>query len=194
MRLNYILGVGIVLSLIGASLLVAFGLLYLRPHLDVRHLVEGQCAKSDIGYTRDIVTCTCASDGGSSCQSQYPCLRITVNVSSKGSAKFVADNATLYDSYETFVLQSSAFQVSMMIRQVSSYEDSCLAGKYRSRVSEPLYCGHIWNNEGCRVASSNNPWWVSFKNSPGVLVATQSFKWNVSIYWPQHYKRLGWLR
>lgn len=109
MKLNWVLGAGIILALVGASLLVSFGLLYLRPHLDVRHLVEGHCEVGSVVLTEDYVQCTCASDGSSSCLSVYPCLHITVNVSRGGD--LVSDNATLYDSYETFVLQSSALQV-----------------------------------------------------------------------------------
>lgn len=112
MKLNWVLGAGIILALVGASLLVSFGLLYLRPHLDVRHLVEGRCAVESVAYTNEMVQCTCASDGGSSCVSQYPCLRVVVNISRAGGGSVVAENATLYDSYETFVLQASALQCS----------------------------------------------------------------------------------
>jgi len=108
-RINYILGIGIVLALIGASLLVAFGLLYVRPYVYMRHLVAAVCSTQEGRMTGDVVSCTCASDGSGSCMSQYPCFRVSVNYTTEEGLAVV--NATLYDSYETYTIQSSAQQV-----------------------------------------------------------------------------------
>jgi Calcium-activated potassium channel, beta subunit len=113
-RINYILGFGIVLALIGASLLVAFGLLYVRPYVYMRHLVGATCSTQDVVSTGDIVSCTCASDGSGSCMSHYPCLRITVNYTTEDEPIFI--NATLYDSFETYTIQRGAQQVGENLR------------------------------------------------------------------------------
>ena len=110
-RSNYILGAGILLALIGASLLVAFGLLYVQPYIDIRHLVESECTTEEeqAAWHHTTVSCTCASDGSGSCTSRYPCIHIVVNYTVEfGDVVF---NATLYDSYETYNLQRAAQQV-----------------------------------------------------------------------------------
>ena len=108
-RSNYLLGAGILLALIGASLLVAFGLLYVQPYIDIRHLVESKCATELTAVAVDHVSCTCASDASGSCTSQYPCIHIIVNYTTESDD--IVRNATLYDSYETYILQSPAQQV-----------------------------------------------------------------------------------
>ena len=108
-RSNYLLGAGILLALIGASLLVAFGLLYVQPYIDIRHLVESRCTTEMSTVAEDQVPCTCASDASGSCTSQYPCVHIIVNYTVE--SEDVVLNATLYDSYETYILQSPARQV-----------------------------------------------------------------------------------
>lgn len=105
-RTNYILGTGIVLALIGASLLVAFGLLYVRPYIYIRHMTAAECTTNAAAGTGDLVPCTCASDGTGSCTSQYPCLHIAVNYTTEHDDTVIV-NATLYDSYETFTIQST---------------------------------------------------------------------------------------
>jgi len=108
-RSNYLLGAGILLALIGASLLVAFGLLYVQPYIDIRHLVESECTTERRALAENSVSCTCASDASGSCTSQYPCIHIIVNYTMESDD--VVLNATLYDSYETYILQSPAQQV-----------------------------------------------------------------------------------
>ena len=108
-RSNYILGAGILLALIGASLLVAFGLLYVQPYIDIRHLVESGCMTEEAAVVGE-ATCTCASDGSGSCTSRYPCIHIIVNYTVEFGDDIV-HNATLYDSYETYILQRAAQQV-----------------------------------------------------------------------------------
>lgn len=108
-RSNYLLGAGILLALIGASLLVAFGLLYVQPYIDIRHLVESDCMTENTELVGDMASCTCASDGSGSCTSRYPCIHIIVNYTLESGD--VVFNATLYDSYETYILQRSAQQV-----------------------------------------------------------------------------------
>ena len=108
-RSNYLLGAGILLALIGASLLVAFGLLYVQPYIDIRHLVESECTTELSAFADALVPCTCASDASGSCTSQYPCVHVIVNYTAE--SKDVIRNATLYDSYETYILQSPARQV-----------------------------------------------------------------------------------
>src|SRR6218665_906278 len=110
MRLNYILGIGIVLALVSASLLVAFGFLYVKPYINVRTYKETVCTTVSQDHSmRQPVTCQCAADGSSTCVSQYPCIKVWVNYTRVDSV-FV-ENATLYDSYETFHIQQSALQV-----------------------------------------------------------------------------------
>jgi len=113
-RSNYLLGAGILLALIGASLLVAFGLLYVQPYIDIRHLVESKCTTELRAFAEDYVSCTCASDASGSCTSQYPCIHIIVNYTAE--TEDVVLNATLYDSYETYILQSPAQQVTWLCR------------------------------------------------------------------------------
>jgi len=111
-RSNYLLGAGILLALIGASLLVAFGLLYVQPYIDIQHLVQSECTteKTKLG---DTVSCTCASDASGSCTSRYPCIHITVNYTTESDDVIL--NATVYDSYETYVLQESGQQVNRLV-------------------------------------------------------------------------------
>jgi len=109
-RSNYLLGAGILLALIGASLLVAFGLLYVQPYIDIRHLVESECTTEATALISSSVSCRCASDASGSCTSHYPCLHIVVNYTVESDDDIVL-NATLYDSYETYILLSPAQQV-----------------------------------------------------------------------------------
>jgi len=117
-RSNYILGAGILLALIGASLLVAFGLLYVQPYIDIRHLVESDCM-TETAAVGDTVSCTCASDGSGSCTSRYPCIHIIINYTVESDD--VVHNATLYDSYETYILQRAARQVNSLSSSVVTF-------------------------------------------------------------------------
>lgn len=110
MRINYCLGFGIILALIGASLLVAFGLLYVKPYVYIRHMEQSICAMSHSEYANEYVKCTCTTDGSSSCLSHYPCIKVLVNFSVENGESVI--NATLYDSYETYTLQKNALQCS----------------------------------------------------------------------------------
>ena len=110
MRFNLVLALGILLGLIGASLLVAFGLWYVKPYMRVRDMVGTQCTTHVTFSTNQLVKCTCAQDGSSSCLSQYPCLKVWVNLTTESGQ--VLDNITVYDSYETFQFQQAAMQVS----------------------------------------------------------------------------------
>ena len=112
-RSNYLLGAGILLALIGASLLVAFGLLYVQPYIDIRHLVESECTTEKSKLSEETVSCTCASDASGSCTSRYHCIHIIVNYTLESGD--VIFNATLYDSYETYRIQSPAQQVSCLL-------------------------------------------------------------------------------
>jgi len=111
-RSNYLLGAGILLALIGASLLVAFGLLYVQPYIDIRHLVESECTTEKTAFEGNKASCTCASDASGSCQSSYPCIHIIVNYTVESDD--VVFNATMYDSYETYILQRAAQQVTCL--------------------------------------------------------------------------------
>lgn len=111
MRLNYVLGVGIILALVGASLLVAFGFLYVKPYINVRTYEEAECrVVSQDSTFRTLVTCQCAADGSSTCVSQYPCVKVFVNYTRVDGVQ--VENAALYDSYETFHIQDSALRCS----------------------------------------------------------------------------------
>lgn len=110
MRLNYILGIGIILALVGASLLVAFGFLYVKPYINVRTYEEAVCSVVSQDSTfRTLVNCQCAADGSSACVSQYPCIKVFVNYTRVDGVQ--VENAALYDSYETFHIQDSALRV-----------------------------------------------------------------------------------
>ena len=141
MRINLLLSLGILLGLIGASLLVAFAILYVKPYMMVRTMILTTCTTSDSFSPEGVVTCTCANDG-SSCRSGYPCLRLLVNftrehsrdeaelesqeVSSSTSSEetevrssfashsqYLVTNASLYNNFETFILQRHAMQVNI---------------------------------------------------------------------------------
>lgn len=110
MKLNYLLGIGIVLALVGASLLVAFGFLYIKPYINVRNFKEATCTTIQSFPTGQEVPCQCAADGSSSCVSFYPCLKIWVNFTKTEHSD--TRNVTLYDSYETYFLQRETLQCS----------------------------------------------------------------------------------
>jgi hypothetical protein len=110
MRTTYcLLGTGIGLGLVGGSLLVAFGLMYVKLYMLVRTMEPASCSTLDADVTRDSVTCHCGWDGRDSCVSRYPCVTIHVNVT---AGDIILGNVTLYDSYETFALHSPKLQVS----------------------------------------------------------------------------------
>jgi hypothetical protein len=111
MKLNYVLGVGIVLSLVGVSLLLAFGFLYLKPYLDVADYRAARCTTVSMAGDGLYVSCECATDGSSACESRYPCIKARVNVTAEDEERVTA-NVTLYDSYETYYLQHSVLQCS----------------------------------------------------------------------------------
>ena len=106
-------------ALIGASLLVAFGLLYVQPYIDIRHLVESECMTEEPTVVVGEATCTCASDGSASCMSRYPCIHIFVNYTLESDD--VVHNATLYDSYETYILQRTAQQVNCLSSTIVTF-------------------------------------------------------------------------
>ena len=103
------LGCGIVLGLIGASLLVAFGILYVKPFMHVKDMVETQCV-TDNHTLSDPVLCQCEDDRASSCESKFPCLIIYVNFTIVDGGR-VASNVSLYDDHDTYLLQDKTTQV-----------------------------------------------------------------------------------
>ena len=105
-----VLSLGIFVGVLGASLLVGFGVLYLKPYLQVRTMEEADCAVISNDVNVIPVTCMCAPDGSSSCHSRYPCLRLKVTLFDQHRVQEL-QNITLYDSYETFLLQRNALQV-----------------------------------------------------------------------------------
>ena len=135
-----ILGLGIFLGVVGASLLLGFGIGYVKPYMDVKSMKSGHCVVAGAESEKPLVTCACGRDAGS-CHSQYPCLKIVVNLTIDlkdlpNGAKLLTDvnnknidsdalpmvisnsqehvtihNITLYDSYETFQLQHQARKV-----------------------------------------------------------------------------------
>ncbi len=74
-----VLGVGIFLGVVGASLLLGFGIGFVKPYMDVKHLRPGRCEVAFVNYMDKIVTCECGRDAGS-CRSKYPCVRVLVNL------------------------------------------------------------------------------------------------------------------
>jgi hypothetical protein len=127
MRLNFLLGLGIILGLIGATLLVALGVLYVKPYIRVRDMRLTRCTVSSAVFDTDPCTCACASDG---CLSHYPCLKLAVNFSrhEDGNDGEMAVNATLYDSYDTFILQHNARKVRFLTYSTLSLLQSRLLG------------------------------------------------------------------
>lgn len=115
MRMNkqkIVLSLGIFIGVLGASLLVGLGVLYLKPYLMVRTMEEADCAVISQDVNVVPVTCICAAEGSSSCHSRYPCLRLKVSLYDQAAETFL-ENITLYDSYDTFQLQQNAMQVMM---------------------------------------------------------------------------------
>ena len=110
MRLNLLLGLGIILGLIGATLLVALGVLYVKPYIKVRDMKLTTCTVASTMLAEELVTCACTSDGSQSCLSHYPCLKLWVDYSTIAGEDKV--NVTLYDSYDTFILQHNVLKVS----------------------------------------------------------------------------------
>ena len=104
------LGSGIVLGLLGASLLVAFGVLYVKPYVKVKNMIETKCVMTNTSVQSELVSCRC-DDDGEKCISNYPCLTVSVNYT-RANGDVVVD-ARLYDTQETFALQDSAQQVSV---------------------------------------------------------------------------------
>jgi len=100
---NIILCVGICLGVLGACLLVGFGLRYLKPYLQVRTMEKGQCFVIDWDLLANSVPCRCGRDSTSQCTSKYPCSKVMVNFTSKGI--LLMNNVTVYDSYETYLLR-----------------------------------------------------------------------------------------
>ena len=101
-----IFGLGIFVGLLGACLLVGFGVRYLKPYLQVRTMEEGTCVViQDLMNqpSQKLVTCQCSRDSKSPCRSQYPCVQLRVNVTATEGDSFLHDVA-LYDSYETYQL------------------------------------------------------------------------------------------
>lgn len=76
---TFVVGLGIFLGVVGASLLLGFGLAYVKPYMDVKNMRSGQCAVTLAANEEPFVTCACGRDAGS-CHSKYPCLKILVNM------------------------------------------------------------------------------------------------------------------
>ena len=100
------LGLGIVLGVLGAALLVAFGFLYIKPYTKVKDMAQTLCVATNVTLAPQLRKCPCGSD----CEATYPCLQVRVNYTRKsGSADDdVISDAILYDSYETYSIQRSA--------------------------------------------------------------------------------------
>ena len=122
---NIILCVGICLGVLGACLLVGFGVRYLKPYLQVRTMEKGQCSVTYEAGLDTLVACRCGRDSTSQCRSQYYCVKVMVNFTSRDTV--IMHNVTLYDSHETFLLQDpTELQVSIQCivyyRQWKSHE------------------------------------------------------------------------
>jgi hypothetical protein len=119
-RLRLVLALGILLGLIGASLLVAFGLWYVKPYVRVRDMEAATCTTEAALPEAEPVMCTCAADRSSACLSKYPCLKVSVTLTSY-DGQSTATNVTLYDSIETLNFQQEALQVgTLMVLDMSS--------------------------------------------------------------------------
>ena len=83
LRHKVILGLGIVLGVIGASLMVLLGVLYVGPYVRTKSMRRTTCtATSATHYDDTIVRCSCASDG---CRSSYPCLKVRLTPATRVS-------------------------------------------------------------------------------------------------------------
>lgn len=102
------LGVGIVLGVLGAALLVAFGFLYIKPYTKVKDMTQTLCVVSNVTIAPQLLTtCPCGSD----CSTSYPCLQVRVNYTrgdDEADDTDVISDVMLYESYETYSLQRSA--------------------------------------------------------------------------------------
>ncbi|KAK2183719.1 hypothetical protein NP493_298g00043 [Ridgeia piscesae] len=108
LRHKVILGLGIVLGVIGASLMVLLGVLYVGPYVRTKSMRRTTCtATSATHYDDTIVRCSCASDG---CRSSYPCLKVLVNFTTTDGEQ--VSNATLYNSLDTYELQGATLHCS----------------------------------------------------------------------------------
>ncbi|KAK2142954.1 hypothetical protein LSH36_892g00013 [Paralvinella palmiformis] len=109
-KVKLVLGLGIVLGVVGGTFLAAFGVLYVKPYMEIRTMERGLCVTvlQELHGT-EMVRCHCADDG-STCLSKYPCLRVWVNLTTSDGV--LHSNVTLYDSHETFGLQATTLQCS----------------------------------------------------------------------------------
>ena len=120
MKFNYLLGLGILLSLIGATLLLALGILYIRPFIDTRNYAKGDCLVTSKNTTSKRIVCQCSADGNQPCTSTYPCARVRVQLTTSRSS--VHPNIILYDSYETYTLQKVSYHVSIFFESKNDFK------------------------------------------------------------------------
>lgn len=108
LRHKVILGLGIVLGVIGASIMVLLGVLYVGPYVRTKAMRRTTCSPTTAThFDKRPVRCSCASDG---CRSSYPCLKVLVNFTTTDGEQ--VSNATLYNSLDTFELQGDKLHCS----------------------------------------------------------------------------------
>lgn len=135
MKFNYFLGLGIFLSLTGASLLVALGILYVKPYMYIRHFKESQCNVTSSNKTDLLVPCQCSSDGSMPCTSSYPCSKVLVSLNTpEGWLR----NVTLYDTFETYSLQHNTLQCSYHKCSRYDTENLVAVNAFLERVNKTL--------------------------------------------------------
>ena len=127
------LGVGIVLGVLGASLLVAFGFLYIKPYTKVKHMRETQCIAVNLTVHSELLNCPCSDD----CVAKYPCLQVRVNYTQKVTSQerkeadvevddVIVRDVILFDSYETYSRQRATDeQVSVRHFFIAPTSTSC---------------------------------------------------------------------
>ena len=104
----FLLSLSIILCLAGCSLLLAFGVMFLKPYMTVRHLTRTMCYLKSHTEEHSFVPCSCISVGRD-CVSYLPCVHIYVNVTLEH--RMMATNVTLYDNIETYQKMQSSSKV-----------------------------------------------------------------------------------
>ena len=112
----FLLSLSITLCLAGCSLLLAFGVMFLKPYLTVRHLTRTMCYLTSHTEEHSFVPCSCISVGRD-CVSYLPCVHIYVSVKLKNGK--MASNVTLYDNIETYQHMQSTSRVSFAFKLIT---------------------------------------------------------------------------
>ena len=110
-----LLSLAIMLCLLGSSLLLAFGFMFLKPYMVVQHLTRSMCSLRPIREQSSYRPCTCVS-ADEDCVSYFPCLHLSVDITLKSGQ--VIQNVTFYDQLETYLQMHSTSKVGIIVTQL----------------------------------------------------------------------------